>query len=291
MLLFLLLQKKGFRIVEAVVAVLMTTIFGIFVFEVAASQPDIGPLLVGYLPHDTAIVTNPDMLFIALGILGATVMPHNLYLHSSIVQTRQYQRNTAGRREAIKYSVWDSTISLTGAFFINSAMLILGAAAFYGTTMNVPEIQDVYKLLSPALGVGAASTLLAIGLLASGQNSTITGTLTGQIVMEGFIHLRIPPWLRRVLTRLIAVIPALAVTAIAGPHGTGTLLLWSQVILSLQIPFAVIPLVKITSNPTKMGHHVNTPWTTALAWTTTLIIVALNAFLLGYIIITRKTLD
>lgn len=289
-LLFLLLQKKGFRIIEAVITVLMLTIFGVFVFEVIASQPDIGPLLVGYIPHDTAIVTNPDMLFISLGILGATVMPHNLHLHSSIVQTRQYERNHTGRREAIKFSVWDSMLSLTGAFFINSAMLILGAAAFYGTSMNVPEIQDVYKLLSPALGVGAASTLLAIGLLASGQNSTITGTITGQIVMEGFIQLRISPWLRRVLTRVIAVIPALIVTGIAGSTGTGDLLLWSQVILSLQLPFAVIPLVKFTSDPHKMGDHVNRPWITALAWTTTAIIVILNAFLLGYIIVTGKDL-
>jgi len=288
-LLLLLLQKKGFRIIESIIIVLMATIFVVFAFEVIVSKPEISALLGGYVPK-FEIVTNPEMLFISLGILGATVMPHNLYLHSSIVQTRQYKRNPEGRKEALKFSILDSNFSLIIAFFINSAILILGAAAFYGTGLNVSEIEGAYELLSPTLGVSIAGTLFAIALLASGQNSTITGTLTGQIVMEGFVRLRISPWLRRLVTRLIAVVPALIVTWLAGSKGTGSLLLWSQVILSLQLPFAVIPLVLFTSDKRKMGEFANRLWVKALAWLSTGIIIALNVFLVVYIIVTGHDL-
>ncbi|MBU5214178.1 Nramp family divalent metal transporter [Heyndrickxia oleronia] len=284
-LLLLLLQKKGFRIIESIIIVLMTTIFGVFAFEVIISKPEVSALLSGYVPK-AEIVTNPEMLFISLGILGATVMPHNLYLHSSIVQTRQFTRDRQGKKEAIKFSLLDSTFSLTIAFLINSGILILGAAAFHGTGLDVSEIEGAYKLLSPTLGVGIASTLFAVALLASGQNSTITGTLTGQIVMEGFVNLRISPWLRRLITRLIAVIPAFIVTWIAGSRGTADLLLWSQVILSLQLPFAVVPLVLFTSSKKKMGEFTNSMWVKVLSWLCTLVIIALNIFLVGYIIVT-----
>lgn len=288
-LLLLLLQKKGFRIIESIIIVLMATIFLVFVFELIVSKPEISALLGGYLPK-AEIVTNPEMLFISLGILGATVMPHNLYLHSSIVQTRQFERTTEGRKEAIKFSVIDSNLSLFLAFLINSSILILGAAAFYGTGLDVSEIEGAYELLSPTVGVGIASTLFAVALLASGQNSTITGTLTGQIVMEGFIHMKVSPWLRRIVTRLIAVVPAFIVTLISGSKGTGELLLWSQVILSLQLPFAIIPLVLFTSDKKKMGVFANPAWVKVTSWICTGVIVALNVFLVGYIIVTGQEL-
>lgn len=288
-LLLLLLQKKGFRIIESIIIVLMATIFIVFVFEVIVSRPDVSALLGGYIPKPE-IVTNPEMLFISLGILGATVMPHNLYLHSSIVQTRQYPRTTAGRKEALKFSVLDSNFSLILAFLINSAILILGAAAFHGTGLNVSEIEAAYELLSPTVGVGIAGTLFAIALLASGQNSTITGTLTGQIVMEGFVHLKVSPWLRRIITRLIAVVPAFIVTWIAGSKGTGELLLWSQVVLSLQLPFAVVPLLLFTSDKKKMGEFANRRWVKILSWISTGVILVLNVFLVVYIILTGHDL-
>lgn len=288
-LLLLLLQKKGFRIIESIVIVLMVTIFAVFTFEVVASKPEIGALLNGYIPK-MEIVTNPQMLFISLGILGATVMPHNLYLHSSIVQTRQYKRTEKGKKEAVKFSVIDSTFSLTMAFLINSAILILGAAAFHGKGIQVSEIEQAYKLLSPTVGVGIASTLFAVALLASGQNSTITGTLSGQIVMEGFLHLRISPWLRRIITRMLAVVPAFIVTWIAGSRGTADLLLWSQVILSLQLPFAVVPLILFTNSKKKMGVFANKTGTKVLAWVCTVVIIILNVFLISYILITGQDL-
>ena len=284
-LLLLYLQRKSFRIIESIVIVLMVTIFVVFAFEVIASKPDVAALFGGFVPKPE-IVTNPEMLFISLGILGATVMPHNLYLHSSIVQTRQYKRTTVGKREAIKFSLIDSTFSLAGAFLINSMILILGAAAFYGTNLDVTEIEAAYELLSPTLGVGIASTLFAVALLCSGQNSTITGTLTGQIIMEGFINLRISPVLRRFITRLLAVIPAFIVTWLGGSKGTGELLLWSQVILSLALPFAVIPLVLFTSDKKKMGEFVNTLSVKIWAWICTGVIVLLNAFLIVYTFVT-----
>ncbi|WP_391115801.1 Nramp family divalent metal transporter [Psychrobacillus sp. L3] len=288
-LLLLYLQKKSFRIIESIVIVLMFTIFVIFAFEVIISKPEISALFGGYVPQ-MEIVTNPGMLFISLGILGATVMPHNLYLHSSIVQTRNYKRTIEGKKEALKFSLIDTTFSLTTAFLINSAILILGAAAFYGTSLNVSEIEAAYALLSPTLGVGIASTLFAVALLASGQNATITGTMSGQIVMEGFIHLRITPWLRRLITRLLAVIPAFIVTWIAGSKGTGELLLWSQVVLSLALPFAVVPLVLFTSDKRKMGEFANKLPVKLLAWVCTVLIIILNIFLICYIIITGQDL-
>jgi manganese transport protein len=284
-LLLLYLQKKGFRVIEAIVIVLMVTIFVVFAFEVIVSKPELSALFGGFVPK-TEIVTNPEMLFISLGILGATVMPHNLYLHSSIVQTRKYKRTIEGKREALKFSLIDSTFSLSVAFLINSSILILGAAAFYGTNLDVSEIEAAYELLSPTLGVGIASTLFAVALLASGQNATITGTLSGQIVMEGFIQLRISPWIRRLITRLLAVVPAFIVTWVAGSKGTGELLLWSQVVLSLALPFAVIPLVLFTSDKKKMGEFANSLPVKILAWLCTIVIVLLNLFLIGYIFIT-----
>jgi manganese transport protein len=216
------------------------------------------------------------MLYVAIGILGATVMPHNLYLHSSIVQTRKYETSEAGKAEAIRFATIDSTVALMFALFINGAILVVSAATFHGQGQNVAEIQDAYKLLSPTLGVPVASTLFALALLASGQNSTLTGTLAGQIVMEGFLRIRLRPWLRRLITRLIAIIPAVFVTAIYGEHGTASLLVFSQVVLSLQLPFAVVPLVAFTSNRKKMGRFVNPAWIMWLAWITAAIIITLN---------------
>jgi len=221
------------------------------------------------------------MLYIAIGILGATVMPHNLYLHSAIVKTRSYGEDATAKREAIKFLTIDSTVALMFALFINAAILILAAATFYsrGRT-DVAEIQEAHKLLTPLLGVTGASTLFALALLASGQNSTLTGTLAGQIVMEGFLNIRLRPWLRRLLTRAIAIVPAIIVTSLSGETGAATLLVLSQVILSLQLSFAVFPLVMFTSDKMKMGEFVNRTPTKILAWTVAVIIASLNAWLL-----------
>lgn len=281
--LLLLLQKKGFRWIESIVAVLMFSIFGIFFYEMMMASPNWGPLLEGYLPS-TQIVSDHGMLFLSLGILGATVMPHNLYLHSSIIQSRDYERTEAGKKEAVKFAKIDSILSLSGAFIINSLILIVGAAAFHGVNKNVGALEDAYKLLSPTLGAAAASSLFAVALLFSGQNSTITGTLSGQIIMEGFIHLRMKPWLRRMITRLLAIIPVFVVTLVAGESGTEKLLIWSQVILSLQLPFALIPLLKITSDKNKMGTFVNSRLQKVLAWTATFVIIVLNIFLVVSIV-------
>ncbi len=276
----LLLQNKGFRIIESIVGGLIFMIGGCFAYEIMASNPAIGPVLNGLIPR-SEIVFNPEMLYIAIGILGATVMPHNLYLHSSIVQTRAFERNDTGKAMAIKYATIDSTTALLFAFFINPAILIVSAAAFHGTEhQNVADIQDAYKLLSPVLGVPLASTAFAIALLASGQNSTLTGTLAGQIVMEGFLDIRLRPWVRRILTRMIAIVPAIIVTILYGDKGVGDLLILSQVILSLQLSFAVIPLVMFTSDKIKMGRFVNPPAMTFIAWAVTSIIVVLNLYLL-----------
>jgi manganese transport protein len=270
------LQTKGFRYIEALVIVLIVTIGTCFAAELFFSKPSMSGIVHGLLPT-MEIFSNSDMLFIAIGILGATVMPHNLYLHSSIVQTRKYEQTTAGRREAIKYATIDSTMALMFALFINAAILIVSAATFHTQGRNdVAEIQQAYQLLTPMLGVGVASTLFALALLASGQNSTLTGTLAGQIVMEGFLRIRLRPWLRRLITRLLAIIPAVIVTAIYGESGTARLLIISQVILSLQLSFAVVPLVLFTSDRSKMGEFVNPWWIKGLAWTTTGIIVSLN---------------
>ncbi len=279
-MLILFLQNKGFRYIEALVIALIATIGTCFALEIVFSKPEIGSILLGFIPSPQ-IVTNPDMLYIAMGILGATVMPHNLYLHSSIVQTRKYDQDSAGKREAIKFATIDSTVALMFALFINASILIVAAATFYRQGYHeVAEIQDAYQLLTPLLGVTGASTLFALALLASGQNSTLTGTLAGQIVMEGFLNIRMRPWLRRLITRLIAVIPAVIVTAVYGEHGTAQLLILSQVILSLQLSFAVFPLVMFTSDKLKMGEFVNPVWVKTLSWTVAVIIASLNIWLL-----------
>src|SRR2546423_9543564 len=275
-MLVLYLQTKGFRYIEAIVITLIAIIGSCFAAELIFSKPSITGILSGFVPGPH-IIANQGMLYVSIGILGATVMPHNLYLHSSIVQTRKFEQTPMGRRQAIKFATIDSTFALMFALFINAAILILSAAAFHWSGhQDVAEIQDAYRLLSPLLGVGTASMLFAIALLASGQNSTLTGTLAGQIVMEGFLNLRLKPWLRRLITRLIAIIPAVIATAWYGEGGTAKLLVFSQVVLSLQLSFAVIPLVLFTSDRRKMGEFVNPLWLQALAWLTTAVIVLLN---------------
>jgi manganese transport protein len=279
-LVVLFLQHRGFRYVEALVVSLIVLIAGSFAVELWLSKPAFGALAVGFVPR-AEILSNPDMLYIAIGILGATVMPHNLYLHSSIVQTRKYLDTQDGKREAIRFATIDSSVALMSALFINAAILIMAAATFNGTGYeNVADIGDAYKLLSPLLGTTLASTLFAVALLCSGQNATLTGTLAGQIVMEGFINLRLRPWLRRLITRLIAIIPAVIVISIYGDRGSGPLIILSQVILSLQLPFAVFPLVAFTSDRAKMGEFVSPRWVTFLAWAVALVIAALNIYLL-----------
>ena len=282
-MILLLLQNRGFRLLEGVVITLIATIGVCFAAEIIFSQPEVKSILAGFVPSPQ-IVTNSEMLYIAIGILGATVMPHNLYLHSSIAQTRNYERTPEGKREAIKFATIDSTIALMFALFINAAILIVAAATFNASgNTEVAELGDAYKLLSPLLGVSGASTLFAVALLASGQNSTLTGTLAGQIVMEGFLNIRLRPWLRRLLTRLIAIVPAVAVTFFYGASGTAKLLVFSQVILSMQLSFAVFPLVAFTSDKLKMGEFVNPAWRKILAYIVAVIIAALNAWLLTQI--------
>src|SRR6187397_2879739 len=276
----LYLQNKGFRYVEALVITLIATIGTCFALELIFSKPCIVGIALGFIPG-SHVVTNQEMLYVSIGILGATVMPHNLYLHSSIVQTRKFEQTPEGRREAIKFATIDSSAALMFALFINAAILILSAAAFHWSGhQDVGEIQHAYKLLSPLLGVGLASILFAVALLASGQNSTLTGTLAGQIVMEGFLNLRLRPWLRRLITRLIAIVPAVIVAFMYGESGTAKLLVLSQVVLSLQLSFAVIPLVQFTSDPKIMGPFASKFWIKALAWPVCLIIAALNVWLL-----------
>ena len=279
-LLVLYLQNKGFRLLEVLVITLIATVALCFLFEIFISRPDAAGIAAGFLPR-ASILTDPDKLYIAIGILGATVMPHNLYLHSSIVQTRAYDETAAGKRTAVRYAFVDSTIALSFALFINAAILIVAAATFHrsGNT-EVAEIQQAYELLTPLLGVAGASAVFALALLASGQNSTITGTLAGQIVMEGFLNIRIRPWLRRLITRLIAIVPAALTAIFFGEHGTAQLLILSQVILSVQLSFAVIPLVRFTSERAKMGEFVNSPWLKALAYSVAAVIASLNGWLL-----------
>lgn len=275
-LVVLFLQNKGFRYLEALVITLILTIGVCFGLELIFSRPEMAEVAKGFIPS-AEILKNPAMLYIAIGILGATVMPHNLYLHSSIVQTRKYEQDAAGKREAIKFATIDSTTALMLALFINAAILIVAAATFHKNGMHeVAEIQDAYKLLGATLSIPVASTLFALALLASGQNSTLTGTLAGQIVMEGFLRIRLRPWLRRLITRAIAIVPAVIVTAMYGESGTAQLLIFSQVVLSLQLSFAVIPLVIFTSDRKKMGEFVNPIWIQVLAWGTASIIVILN---------------
>jgi manganese transport protein len=283
-LLILMLQKRGIRQLEAFVVALLIVIAGCFAVELALSQPSLSAIAGGLIPSPQ-IVTNPAMLYIAIGILGATVMPHNLYLHSAVVQTRRFERSESGKRDAIRFATIDSTLALALARLINGSILILAASAFYadGQT-NVAEIQDAYRLLAPTLGIGLASTLFAVALLASGQASTVTATLAGQIVMEGFLNIRLPAWLRRLVTRLIAIVPAVAVAIIYGDSGTAKLLVLSQVVLSLQLPFAVVPLIQFTSDRAKMGAHVSPTWLKLLAIAVSVAIIALNLkLLLGFV--------
>jgi manganese transport protein len=276
----LYLQNKGFRYVEAIVLVLILTIGGCFAAELFFARPSLTGVLMGFVPS-TEIFRNHEMLYISIGILGATVMPHNLYLHSSIVQTRMFERSPAGKREAIKFATIDSTAALMFALFINGAILVLAAATFHWSGhQDVAEIQHAYKLLSPVLGVGVASTLFAVALLASGQNATLTGTLAGQIVMEGFLNFRLTPWLRRLITRLIAIIPAVFVIGYFGESKTTDLLVASQVVLSMQLGFAVWPLLRFTGEKSKMGEFVNPLWIAVLGWTTAFVIITLNLKLL-----------
>jgi manganese transport protein len=276
----LALQHRGFRYVEALVVVLILAIAGSFAVEIWLSSPDWVAVGAGFVPR-TEILRNSEMLYIAIGILGATVMPHNLYLHSSIVQTRKYGDTIESKGEAIRFASIDSAVALMSALFINAAILVMSAAVFHNRGhQDVAEIGDAYQLLSPLLGSGLASALFAVALLCSGQNSTLTGTLAGQIVMEGFINLRLRPWLRRLITRLLAIVPAITVVILYGERGTGPLIILSQVVLSLQLPFAVFPLVMFTSDPSKMGPFVNPAWMKALAWTVAVVIAMLNLWLL-----------
>jgi len=274
------MQHRGFRYVEALVVLLILGIAGCFAVELWLAKPPLGEVARGFLPT-LEIARNPEMLYIAIAILGATVMPHNLYLHSSIVQTRKYTDSDESRRDAIRFATIDSTIALMSALFINAAILIVAAGVFHGTGYDqIADISDAYKTLTPLLGTAAASTLFAVALLLSGQNSTLTGTLAGQIVMEGFLSIRLRPWLRRLVTRLIAIIPAIVVLVIYGDAGTGPLLLLSQVILSLQLPFAVFPLIMFTGDRAKMGKFVAPFWMRAIAWPIAFFIAGLNAWML-----------
>jgi manganese transport protein len=283
-LVVLALQGRGFRFIEAFVVTLIATIAACFAYEIFFARPLWLEAAHGFMPQ-LEILRNKEMLYIAIGILGATVMPHNLYLHSSIVQTRAFGLSNPERREALKYSIIDSTVALGFALFINAAILVLGAAAFHTRGMNeVADISQAYKLLTPVLGASLASTLFAFALLASGQNSTLTGTLAGQIVMEGFLQIRLKPWIRRMVTRLIAIVPAVLVIAIAGESKVTSLLILSQVVLSFQLPFAVIPLVQFTSERAKMGEFANSRATVIIAWLVAAIIIFFNAELLWLIL-------
>ena len=279
-LLVLWLQNHRFRYVEALVVLLIVGIAGSFFVELWLARPDVTGVLGGLMPSPE-IVRNPEMLYIAVGILGATVMPHNLYLHSSIVQTRKYLDDIASKREAVRFATIDSSVALMSALFLNGAILVMAAAVFHGSGHeDVADISDAYLLLAPLLGTSLASTLFAVALLCSGQNATLTGTLAGQIVMEGFLNIRLRPWLRRLVTRLIAIIPALITVYFYGERGTGQLLILSQVILSLQLPFAVFTLVLFTGDRRKMGELVAPRWMLVIAWPIAALIAGLNAWLL-----------
>ncbi len=279
--LVLYLMNRGFRWLEAFIVALLAVIFACFAIQIVAAAPPVQAILGSMLVPSREIVTNPAMLYVAIGMIGATVMPHNLYLHSSIVQTRAYPRTERGRRDAIRFATLDSTIALMLALFVNAAIVVIAAVAFHDTGhADVAEIGHAYELLSPLLGLGIASTLFAVALLASGLNSTVTATLAGQIVMEGFLRLRLPHWARRLLTRGLAVVPVVAVTALYGERGTAELLILSQVVLSMQLPFAVIPLVTFVSKREIMGGFAIPRSVGLLAWAVALLIVALNLKLL-----------
>ena len=279
-LIILALQRLGFRWLEAVVMTLILLIVLCFGYELILAKPDLGALAAGLVPQ-AAIIRDSGALFIAVGIIGATVMPHNLYLHSALVQTRRYSLDQAGKAEAIRFSTIDSTIALSLALLVNAAILVLAAATFHSSGhAEIAEIQDAYQLMAPLLGAPLAAIVFALALLFSGQNSTLTGTLAGQIVMEGFLDMRLAPWLRRLLTRLLAILPAAVVIIIAGEAATGKLLIASQVVLSLQLPFAMVPLVLFTGDRRKMGSFASPMWLQAAAWLVAGAIIVLNAKLL-----------
>ena len=279
-LIILFLQSKGFRYLEALIASLMAVVAIAFFYEILLARPEWHGVAAGLVPRPE-VMFNPSMLYVAIGIVGATVMPHNLYLHSSIVQTRAYSRDEKGRRMAVRFATIDTLVALTIAFFINAAILVLSAVAFHGTgNQNVADINDAYRLLAPTLGAPLASVVFAIALLASGQSSTLTGTLAGQIVMEGFLDIRVRPWVRRMITRLLAIGPAVAVVIWFGARGLGKLLILSQVILSFQLAFAVVPLVWFTSDPRLMGRFANNGWVRVAGWAAAVLIVVLNLFLI-----------
>jgi manganese transport protein len=282
-LIVLALQGRGFRLIEVFVVTLIATIAACFAYELFFAHPLWHEAAQGIIPR-AEILRNREMLYIAIGILGATVMPHNLYLHSSIVQTRAFGVSAVDRREALHYAVFDSTLALGFALFVNAAILILGAAAFHTRGLhNVAEIADAYKLLSPVLGVSVASTVFACALLASGQNSTLTGTLAGQIVMEGFLNIRLKPWLRRLITRSLAITPAALVIGFAGEGKVTSLIILSQVILSFQLPFAIIPLIQFTGDRAKMGSLANSRLTQGIGWLVAVLIIFFNGELLWFI--------
>jgi manganese transport protein len=280
-LLLLSLMKRGFRFLEAFIIGLLIVIAACFSVQIIMAAPHLPSLLAGFVPS-REIVTNPEMLYLAIGIMGATVMPHNLYLHSSIVQTRKYATDYEGRRDAIRWVTLDGTIALMLALFVNAAILVVAAAVFHaGGRTDVADIGHAYVLLTPLLGTGLASVLFAVALLASGLNSTITATLAGQIVMEGFLRLHIPPWARRLLTRAIAIVPVVIITVLHGERGAGQLLILSQVVLSMHLPFAVIPLVWFVSDRRKMGPLAIPPLLAAFCWIVAAVILILNAHLLA----------
>jgi manganese transport protein len=278
--LILYLQKLGFRWIEALIITLLGVIAVCFVVQIALADPDWGEVIKGFAPT-TEIVTNPEMLYLALGILGATVMPHNLYLHSGIVQTRAYGETVPEKRLALKFATIDSTVALMFALFVNAAILILAAAAFYKTgRTDVAELAEAHKLLAPILGLAVAPTLFGIALLCCGINSTVTATLAGQIVMEGFLDIKLQPWLRRLITRGIAIVPAAIITVWYGDSGTAKLLILTQVVLSLQLSFAVFPLIMFTSDKKKMGELVAPSWLAAFSLLIGIVIALLNIKLL-----------
>src|ERR1700681_1252605 len=284
-LLVLGLQGRGFRVLETLVITLIMTIAGCFAYEIFFARPLWIEAARGFVPV-ADILRNREMLYLAIGILGATVMPHNLYLHSSLVQTRAFKENAKGRREAIRFATLDSTLALGFSLFINAAILVLGAAAFHQRGMTtVADISQAYQLLTPVLGASLASTLFAAALLCSGQNSTLTGTLAGQIVMEGFLDLRLKPWLRRLITRSLAIIPAALVIGIMGEGHVTSLLILSQVVLSFQLPFAVVPLIQFAGDRSKMGEFTNGRITAFVGWAMAVAIVVLNAALLWLIFV------
>src|ERR1700730_578072 len=279
-LIVLALQGRGFRVLETLVITLIMTIAACFAYEIFFAQPLWIEAARGFLPT-AEILKNREMLYLAIGILGATVMPHNLYLHSSLVQTRAFAESSRGRREAVRFATLDSTLALGFSLFINAAILVLGAAAFHQRGMTtVADISQAYELLTPVLGASLASTLFAAALLCSGQNSTLTGTLAGQIVMEGFLDLRLKPWLRRLITRALAIIPAVLVIGMMGEGHVTSLLIFSQVVLSFQLPFAVVPLIQFTGDRSKMGEFTNGKVTVVLGWAMAAAIIVLNGALL-----------